>query len=79
MRRLKRDIFFLMFWVNFPDPRKKAAIKDKNAPQHLFPTFHTPIPIDIRHHEGRYHYEPHALHAMHRYASLSTSSFRGWI
>ncbi|MEQ2173719.1 hypothetical protein GOODEAATRI_000193 [Goodea atripinnis] len=35
------------------------------APQHLFPTFHTPIPIDIRHHEGRYHYEPHALHTMH--------------
>lgn len=35
------------------------------APHHLFPTFHTPIPIDMRHHEGRYHYEPHALHAMH--------------
>ncbi|TKS67643.1 Zinc finger protein GLI2 [Collichthys lucidus] len=32
---------------------------------HLFPTFHTPIPIDMRHHEGRYHYEPHPLHAMH--------------
>ncbi|KAJ8388383.1 hypothetical protein AAFF_G00134090 [Aldrovandia affinis] len=35
------------------------------APHHIFPTFHTPIPIDMRHHEGRYHYEPHALHAMH--------------
>ncbi|KAG5852841.1 hypothetical protein ANANG_G00066820 [Anguilla anguilla] len=35
------------------------------APHHIFPTFHTPIPIDVRHHEGRYHYEPHALHAMH--------------
>lgn len=35
------------------------------APHHLFSTFHTPIPIDVRHHEGRYHYEPHALHAMH--------------
>uniref|UniRef100_A0A8C5DE74 C2H2-type domain-containing protein n=1 Tax=Gouania willdenowi TaxID=441366 RepID=A0A8C5DE74_GOUWI len=32
---------------------------------HLFPTFHAPIPIDMRHHEGRYHYEPHPLHAMH--------------
>lgn len=32
---------------------------------HLFPTFHTPIPIDMRHHEGRYHYEPHPLHSMH--------------
>uniref|UniRef100_A0A672Y8J3 GLI family zinc finger 2b n=1 Tax=Sphaeramia orbicularis TaxID=375764 RepID=A0A672Y8J3_9TELE len=41
------------------------------APPHLFPTFHTPIPIDMRHHEGRYHYEPHALHAMHGPASLS--------
>uniref|UniRef100_A0A4W5RW54 GLI family zinc finger 2b n=1 Tax=Hucho hucho TaxID=62062 RepID=A0A4W5RW54_9TELE len=35
------------------------------APHHIFPTFHTPIPIDMRHHEGRYHYEPHTLHAMH--------------
>ncbi|GLD53275.1 zinc finger protein GLI2-like protein, partial [Lates japonicus] len=34
-------------------------------PHHIFPTFHTPIPIDMRHHEGRYHYEPHTLHAMH--------------
>ncbi|TRY84838.1 hypothetical protein DNTS_002281, partial [Danionella cerebrum] len=34
------------------------------APQ-LFSTFHTPIPIDMRHHEGRYHYEPHPLHPMH--------------
>uniref|UniRef100_A0A8C1BDJ1 GLI family zinc finger 2a n=1 Tax=Cyprinus carpio carpio TaxID=630221 RepID=A0A8C1BDJ1_CYPCA len=32
---------------------------------HLFSTFHTPIPIDLRHHEGRYHYEPHPLHPMH--------------
>lgn len=32
---------------------------------HLFPTFHTPIPIDVRHHEGRYHYEPHPLHPVH--------------
>lgn len=31
----------------------------------VFPTFHTPIPIDMRHHEGRYFYEPHALPAMH--------------
>ncbi|MEQ2277568.1 Zinc finger protein gli2, partial [Xenotaenia resolanae] len=43
------------------------------APQHLFPTFHTPIPIDIRHHEGRYHYEPHALHTMHSPAGLTAS------
>uniref|UniRef100_A0A672FQP2 GLI family zinc finger 2b n=1 Tax=Salarias fasciatus TaxID=181472 RepID=A0A672FQP2_SALFA len=43
------------------------------APHHLFPTFHTPIPIDMRHHEGRYHYEPHALHAMHSPAGLTSS------
>ncbi|KAI4902572.1 hypothetical protein NFI96_033932, partial [Prochilodus magdalenae] len=39
----------------------------------LFPTFHTPIPIDMRHHEGRYHYEPHPLHAMHGPAGLAGS------
>uniref|UniRef100_A0A665TCG0 GLI family zinc finger 2b n=1 Tax=Echeneis naucrates TaxID=173247 RepID=A0A665TCG0_ECHNA len=43
------------------------------APHHMFPTFHTPIPIDMRHHEGRYHYEPHALHAMHGPAGLAGS------
>uniref|UniRef100_A0A667YGW9 GLI family zinc finger 2a n=1 Tax=Myripristis murdjan TaxID=586833 RepID=A0A667YGW9_9TELE len=40
---------------------------------HLFPTFHTPIPIDMRHHEGRYHYEPHPLHAMHGPPGLTSS------
>uniref|UniRef100_A0A3B4A7A1 C2H2-type domain-containing protein n=1 Tax=Periophthalmus magnuspinnatus TaxID=409849 RepID=A0A3B4A7A1_9GOBI len=37
------------------------------------PTFHTPIPIDMRHHEGRYHYEPHPLHAMHGPPGLTSS------
>ncbi|XP_029696657.1 zinc finger protein GLI2-like isoform X3 [Takifugu rubripes] len=46
---------------------------ETRAPHHLFPTFHTPIPIDMRHHEGRYHYEPHALHAMHGPAALAGS------
>ncbi|KAL2081008.1 hypothetical protein ACEWY4_022861 [Coilia grayii] len=40
---------------------------------HIFPTFHAPIPIDIRHHEGRYHYEPHPLHAMHGPPGLTGS------
>uniref|UniRef100_A0A3Q3GRL2 GLI family zinc finger 2a n=1 Tax=Labrus bergylta TaxID=56723 RepID=A0A3Q3GRL2_9LABR len=40
---------------------------------HLFPTFHTPIPIDMRHHEGRYHYEPHPLHTMHGPPGLTGS------
>ncbi|KAM7375550.1 hypothetical protein PAMA_014588 [Pampus argenteus] len=49
---------------NDPWPRPLRSIVP--VPHHIFPTFHTPIPIDMRHHEGRYHYEPHALHAMHR-------------
>eukprot|EP00064_Thunnus_orientalis_P023607 superscaffoldBa00009102_g23857 len=44
--------------------KQKKAFSQR-SPHHIFPTFHTPIPIDMRHHEGRYHYEPHALHAMH--------------
>ncbi|KAL1021849.1 hypothetical protein UPYG_G00018840 [Umbra pygmaea] len=46
-------------------PKKPSPSAVTRAPHHMFPTFHTPIPIDMRHHEGRYHYEPHALHAMH--------------
>uniref|UniRef100_A0A8C8M9A1 C2H2-type domain-containing protein n=1 Tax=Oncorhynchus tshawytscha TaxID=74940 RepID=A0A8C8M9A1_ONCTS len=46
-------------------PRKLSPSAVTRAPHHVFPTFHTPIPIDMRHHEGRYHYEPHTLHAMH--------------
>ncbi|CAB1459195.1 unnamed protein product [Pleuronectes platessa] len=42
-----------------------VLVQGAAPPHHMFPTFHTPIPIDLRHHEGRYHYEPHALHAMH--------------
>ncbi|XP_029303310.1 zinc finger protein GLI2-like [Cottoperca gobio] len=51
-------------------PKKPSETR---APHHIFPTFHTPIPIDMRHHEGRYHYEPHALHAMHGPAGLAGS------
>ncbi|XP_014853665.1 PREDICTED: zinc finger protein GLI2-like [Poecilia mexicana] len=58
---------------SFSDLPKKPSPSETRAPQHLFPTFHTPIPIDIRHHEGRYHYEPHALHAMHSPAGLTGS------
>ncbi|KAL1267604.1 hypothetical protein QQF64_032967, partial [Cirrhinus molitorella] len=45
-------------------PKKPSPTTASRAP-HLFSTFHTPIPIDMRHHEGRYHYEPHPLHHMH--------------
>ncbi|XP_047211076.1 zinc finger protein GLI2-like [Girardinichthys multiradiatus] len=58
---------------SFSDLPKKPSTSETRAPQHLFPTFHTPIPIDIRHHEGRYHYEPHALHTMHSPAGLTAS------
>uniref|UniRef100_A0A3Q3QBI5 C2H2-type domain-containing protein n=1 Tax=Monopterus albus TaxID=43700 RepID=A0A3Q3QBI5_MONAL len=56
----------------FGDLPKKPSPSETRAP-HIFPTFHTPIPIDMRHHEGRYHYEPHALHAMHGPAGLAGS------
>ncbi|XP_034160567.1 zinc finger protein GLI2a isoform X2 [Pangasianodon hypophthalmus] len=53
-------------------PKKPSPTTMSRAPP-LFPTFHTPIPIDMRHHEGRYHYEPHPLHAMHGPAGLTGS------
>ncbi|KAM3857198.1 zinc finger protein GLI2-like [Diretmus argenteus] len=57
----------------FGDLPKKPSPSLTRAPHHIFPTFHTPIPIDMRHHEGRYHYEPHALHAMHGPTGLTGS------
>ncbi|XP_026888923.2 zinc finger protein GLI2a isoform X1 [Electrophorus electricus] len=53
-------------------PKKLSPTAVTRAPP-LFPTFHTPIPIDMRHHEGRYHYEPHPLHTMHGPAGLAGS------
>ncbi|MBN3283584.1 GLI3 protein, partial [Polyodon spathula] len=35
------------------------------APPHLFPAFHPPVPVDARHHEGRYVYEPSPVPALH--------------
>nr|XP_012998027.1 zinc finger protein GLI2 isoform X2 [Cavia porcellus] len=66
----------------FPDPGKKAcplavaaaaAVAAQGVPQHLLPPFHAPLPIDMRHQEGRYHYEPHSVHSMHGPATLSGS------
>ncbi|XP_040057925.2 zinc finger protein GLI2a [Gasterosteus aculeatus] len=54
-------------------PKKPSPTTLTRGPHHLFPTFHTPIPIDMRHHEGRYHYEPHPLHAMHGPPGLTGS------
>ncbi|XP_056321625.1 zinc finger protein GLI2a [Danio aesculapii] len=50
---------------SFTDLPKKPSPTTASRAPHLFSTFHTPIPIDMRHHEGRYHYEPHPLHPMH--------------
>ncbi|XP_032366128.1 zinc finger protein GLI2 [Etheostoma spectabile] len=54
-------------------PKKPSSTTLTRGAHHLFPTFHTPIPIDVRHHEGRYHYEPHPLHAMHGPPGLTGS------
>ncbi|XP_070586128.1 zinc finger protein GLI2 [Erythrolamprus reginae] len=50
-----------------------AAVVTQGVPQHIFPAFHSPLPIDMRHQEGRYHYEPHSLHAIHGPSALSGS------
>ncbi|XP_072300402.1 zinc finger protein GLI2a [Eucyclogobius newberryi] len=54
-------------------PKKPSPTTLSRGGHPLFPTFHTPIPIDMRHHEGRYHYEPHHLHAMHGPPGLTSS------
>ncbi|XP_069877980.1 zinc finger protein GLI2 [Dipodomys merriami] len=66
----------------FPDPGKKAcplavaaaaAVAAQGVPQHLLPPFHAPLPIEMRHQEGRYHYEPHSVHSVHGPPTLSGS------
>ncbi|XP_066431443.1 zinc finger protein GLI2 [Eleutherodactylus coqui] len=59
----------------FSDVGKKSGVLNTSPADaaHLFPTFHAPFPIDIRHQEGRYHYEGHAIHAIHGPPGLSGS------
>ncbi|KAM3916809.1 LOW QUALITY PROTEIN: zinc finger protein GLI2 [Leptodactylus fuscus] len=59
----------------FSDVGKKSAALNTTPGDaaHLFPAFHAPFPIDIRHQEGRYHYESHAIHAIHGPPGLSGS------
>uniref|UniRef100_A0A8C7AEI4 GLI family zinc finger 2 n=1 Tax=Neovison vison TaxID=452646 RepID=A0A8C7AEI4_NEOVI len=66
----------------FPDPGRKAsalavaaaaAVAAHGVPQHLLPPLHAPLPIDMRHQEGRYHYEPHSAHGVHGPPALSGS------
>ncbi|XP_032880713.1 zinc finger protein GLI2 isoform X1 [Amblyraja radiata] len=54
------------------DPRN-GYMDQRYSSHHIFPAFHTPIPIDMRHHEGRYHYEPHSIHAIHGPPALAGS------
>ncbi|XP_034497848.1 zinc finger protein GLI2 [Ailuropoda melanoleuca] len=66
----------------FPDPGRKAsalavataaAVAAHGVPQHLLPPLHAPLPLDMRHQEGRYHYEPHSVHGVHGPPALSGS------
>ncbi|XP_076403328.1 zinc finger protein GLI2 [Peromyscus maniculatus bairdii] len=68
---------------SFLDPGKKAcplavaaaaaAVAAQGVPQQLLPPFHAPLPIDMRHQEGRYHYDPHSVHGVHGPPTLSGS------
>uniref|UniRef100_A0A8C5WE54 C2H2-type domain-containing protein n=1 Tax=Leptobrachium leishanense TaxID=445787 RepID=A0A8C5WE54_9ANUR len=60
----------------FPESIKKSVgmmSAAQGAPAHIFPAFHVPFPIDVRHQEGRYHYETHGLHSIHGPPGLSGS------
>ncbi|XP_037693066.1 LOW QUALITY PROTEIN: transcriptional activator GLI3 [Choloepus didactylus] len=54
------------------DPRN-GYVEPHYHPPHLFPAFHPPVPIDARHHEGRYHYEPSPIPPLHVPSALSSS------
>ncbi|XP_072455216.1 transcriptional activator GLI3 isoform X2 [Notamacropus eugenii] len=54
------------------DPRN-GYMEPHYHPPHLFPAFHPPVPIDARHHEGRYHYDPSPIPPLHVPSALSSS------
>ncbi|XP_018415124.1 PREDICTED: transcriptional activator GLI3 [Nanorana parkeri] len=54
------------------DPRNGYIDPHYHTP-HLFPAFHPPVPIDARHHEGRYHYEPSHIPPLHVPSALASS------
>ncbi|XP_073534320.1 transcriptional activator GLI3 isoform X2 [Phyllobates terribilis] len=54
------------------DPRN-GYLEPHYHPPHLFPAFHPPVPIDARHHEGRYHYEPSPIPPLHVPSALASS------
>nr|XP_012596420.1 transcriptional activator GLI3 isoform X2 [Microcebus murinus] len=54
------------------DPRN-GYMEPHYHPPHLFPAFHPPVPLDARHHEGRYHYDPSPIPPLHVSSALSSS------
>ncbi|KAK1806171.1 hypothetical protein P4O66_000063 [Electrophorus voltai] len=52
-----------------------AADASSGSPAQFFPGFHPPVPIDDRHTQGRYIYEPSPVPPLHVQASSSTSNF----
>ncbi|GLD75083.1 transcriptional activator GLI3 [Lates japonicus] len=56
------------------DPRNGYLDSHYPAPQ-FFPTFHPPVPIDDRHAQGRYIYEPSPVPPLH----VPQTSFRLWV
>uniref|UniRef100_A0A8C4QL57 Uncharacterized protein n=1 Tax=Eptatretus burgeri TaxID=7764 RepID=A0A8C4QL57_EPTBU len=52
------------------DPRN-GCFNSPYGPHPLFPGLQPPVPVDSRHHEGRYHYDPTALHPLHGTPVLS--------
>ncbi|KAM5272995.1 transcriptional activator GLI3 [Ctenodactylus gundi] len=54
------------------DPRN-GYLEPHYHPPHLFPAFHPPVPIDARHHEGRYHYDPSPIPPLHVPSALPSS------
>ncbi|XP_006143054.1 transcriptional activator GLI3 isoform X1 [Tupaia chinensis] len=56
------------------DPRN-GYMEPHYHPPHLFPAFHPPVPIDARHHEGRYHYDPSPIPPLHMPSALSSPTY----
>nr|ARB02206.1 gli3 [Cloning vector pCS2+Myc-CRgli3-His] len=55
------------------DPRNGYIDPHYRSDLDLFPAFHPPVPIDARHHEGRYHYEPTPIPPLHVPTALASS------
>ncbi|EPY75904.1 hypothetical protein CB1_001533038 [Camelus ferus] len=63
----------LLFPPNLTRVHTQPGLVQQPVPPHLLPPFHAPLPIDMRHQEGRYHYEPPSVHGVHGPPALSGS------